>query len=258
MSALTLDGTVAIVTGASRGIGRAIAGAMHDAGARVVVTARTQEAADSAASEIGDGALGIGAHVADGEAAAACVAATIERFGKVDILVNNVGTNPAYGPLIRQNAGQLAKLFEVNLFAPVLWSRLVCDAWMIEHGGSILNVASIGGLVVERDLGAYNASKAALIHMTKQLAVELAPTVRVNALAPGIVRTKLAEALWRDHEDSLNTRIPLGRIGEPHDVAGAAVFLSSGAASWITGEILVLDGGQRLTNQPSAAEGFGA
>lgn len=258
MSALTLDGTVAIITGASRGIGRAIAGAMHDAGARVVVTARTQEAADSAASEIGDRALGIGAHVADREAAAACVAATIERFGKVDILVNNVGTNPAYGPLIRQDAGQLAKLFEVNVFAPVLWSRLVCDAWMIEHGGSILNVASIGGLVVERDLGAYNASKAALIHMTKQLAVELAPTVRVNALAPGIVRTKLAEALWRDHEDGLNTSIPLGRIGEPHDVAGAAVFLSSGAASWITGEILVLDGGQRLSNQSSPAERFGA
>lgn len=246
-----LKGRTAIVTGASRGIGLAAARALFSAGANVVLTARTEEAAQSAALEVGAGAsdprvTGMSAHVADEEAATRCVHATIDRYGPIDILVNNVGTNPAYGPLIDQDRSRFAKLFEVNVWAPLFWTGLVAKSGMLEHGGSIVNTASIGGLILEPNVGAYNASKAALIHMTKQLALEMSPTIRVNAIAPGVVRTRLAEALWKDHEDSLSQSTPLGRIGEPDDVASAVLFLASDAAKWITGETMVIDGGQRL------------
>ncbi|MFF1947049.1 SDR family oxidoreductase [Rhodococcus qingshengii] len=248
-----LKGQTAIVTGASRGIGLAAARALFSAGANVVLTARTEDAAQRAALEIGGGVrdsqiTGLGAHVADEEAAARCVSSTIERYGPIDILVNNVGTNPAYGPLIDQDRGRFAKLFEVNVWAPLSWTSLVAKSGMLERGGSVVNTASIGGLILEPTVGAYNASKAALIHMTKQLALELSPTIRVNAIAPGVVRTRLAEALWREHEDSLSQSTPLGRIGEPDDVASAVLFLASDAAKWITGETMVIDGGQRLGN----------
>jgi NAD(P)-dependent dehydrogenase (short-subunit alcohol dehydrogenase family) len=242
----SLDGRTAIVTGASRGIGLAAAAALHDAGANVVLTARTEEAAAEAAASVGPRAMGVGAHVTDEDLARACVDRTVERFGSVDVLVNNAGTNPAYGPVLRQDHGRFAKTLDVNLWGPILWSRLVVDAWMGEHGGSIVNTASIGGLSVGPDLGVYHVSKAALIHLTKQLAIELGPTIRVNAVAPGVVRTRLAEALWKEHEAAVDDRTPLGRIGEPADVGAAIAFLASPSASWITGETLVIDGGQMI------------
>ncbi|MBJ7520560.1 MAG: SDR family oxidoreductase [Solirubrobacteraceae bacterium] len=253
MAGLDLSGRTAIVTGASRGIGLAIAQALVDAGASVVLTSRKQEAADEAASGLGERAVGFGAHAVDEEAAQKCVDFTIERFGSLDILVNNAGTNPAFGPVVDQDHGRFAKTFDVNLWAPVLWTGLAWRAWMQEHGGTVVNTASLGGLVVGPNLGVYHASKAALIHITKQLALELAPGVRVNAVAPGVVRTRLAEALWKEHEDAVAATTPLGRIGEPEDVASAVAFLASDAASWITGETLLMDGGQIL-GAPSTPE----
>jgi NAD(P)-dependent dehydrogenase (short-subunit alcohol dehydrogenase family) len=245
--ALDLSGRTAIVTGASRGIGLATAEALLDAGASVVLTSRKQEAADAAASSLrSERAVGYGAHATDEAAAQACVDFTLERFGSVDILVNNAGTNPAFGPVVDQDHGRFAKTMDVNLWAPVLWTQLAWRAWMREHGGTVINTASVGGLVVGPNLGIYHVSKAALIHLTKQLALELAPKVRVNAVAPGVVRTRLAEALWKEHEAEVAGVTPLGRIGEPPDVGAAVAFLASDAASWITGETLVVDGGQIL------------
>jgi NAD(P)-dependent dehydrogenase (short-subunit alcohol dehydrogenase family) len=244
-----LHGQTAIVTGASRGIGLAIAEALVAAGASVVLTSRHQEAADTAASSLGsDRAVGYGAHATDEDAAAACVAFAIDTYGSLDILVNNAGTNPAFGPVVDQDKGRFMKTLDVNLWAPALWTGLAWRAWMGEHGGSIINTASVGGLVVGPNLGVYHASKAALIHLTKQLALELAPKVRVNAVAPGVVRTRLAEALWKEHEEAVSAVTPLGRIGEPADVAAAVAFLASDGASWITGETLVMDGGQMLAS----------
>jgi NAD(P)-dependent dehydrogenase (short-subunit alcohol dehydrogenase family) len=170
----------------------------------------------------------------------------VQRFGSLDILVNNAGTNPAFGPVVDQDRGRFMKTLEVNLWAPALWTGLAWRAWMQEHGGTVINTASVGGIMVGPDLGVYHASKAALIHLTKQLALELAPKVRVNAVAPGIVRTRLAEALWKEHEAAVADATPLKRIGEPSDVASAVAFLASDGASWITGETLVMDGGQLL------------
>jgi hypothetical protein len=251
MTGIDLEGRTAIVTGASRGIGLAIASALVAAGANVVVTSRNQEAADKAARTLGPRALGRAAHAVDADAAKACVALTLERFGSFDILINNAGTNVAYGPVVDQDHGRFAKTFDVNLWAPVLWTSLAWHGWMKDHGGTVVNIASAGGLIVSPDLGLYNASKAALIHLTKQLALELGPRVRVNAVAPGVVRTRLAEALWKDNETALATDMPLGRIGEPEDVGAAVAFLASDGASWITGEILVIDGGQTLASPAS-------
>jgi NAD(P)-dependent dehydrogenase (short-subunit alcohol dehydrogenase family) len=242
-----LESRTAIVTGASRGIGLAIAEALIDAGANVVVTSRTREAAEAAASTLSaERAAGYGAHAADEQAAAACIAFAIQRFGGVDILVNNAGTNPAFGPVVEQTHARFTKAMDVNLWAPILWTRLAWRAWMAERGGTVINTASVGGLAVSPNLGVYNVSKAALIHLTKQLALELAPKVRVNAVAPGVVRTLLAEALWKEHEAQVAGVTPLGRIGTPADIAGAVAFLASDRASWITGETLVTDGGQIL------------
>ena len=246
MAGVDLTGRTAVITGASRGIGLAIAQAIAAAGGNVVLTSRSQEAADAAAAQVGGTAVGVGAHAIDEEAAQRCVDLTLERFGSLDILVNNAGTNPAFGPVIDQDHGRFAKTFDVNVWAPVLWTSLATRAWMGEHGGAVVNTASVGGMALEANIGLYNASKAALIHLTKQLALELSPKVRVNAVAPGVVRTKLAEALWKDHEQAVSAATALGRIGEPADIASAVAFLVSDAASWITGETMVIDGGQLL------------
>jgi NAD(P)-dependent dehydrogenase (short-subunit alcohol dehydrogenase family) len=211
----------------------------------VILTARTQEAADAAAEKIG-GAVGFAAHAADEDAARRCVDFAIQRFGSLDILVNNAGTNSAYGLLTEQQYSAFRKTIDVNLWAPIMWSSLAAQAWMSQHGGAIVNIASLGGLATEPKIGVYNASKAALIQFTRQSAVELAPTVRVNAVAPGVVRTKLSELLWREQEQSLTDTLPLARIGEPEDIGWAIAFLASDAAAWITGQTLVVDGGAIL------------
>ena len=246
MTASNFNGRTAIITGGSRGIGLAIAQRLAEGGANIVLTSRKQDAADAAAVQVGGNAIGVAAHAVDEDAARHCVDLTLDRFGSIDILVNNAGTNPAYGPLIDQDHARFAKTFDVNLWAPLLWTSLAAKAWMRERGGAIVNTASIGGMHQAPNMGMYNATKAALIHVTKQLALELSPKVRVNAIAPGVVRTKLAEALWKDHEDAVSRGMALGRIGEPPDVAAAVAFLVSDDSSWITGETLVLDGGRLL------------
>jgi NAD(P)-dependent dehydrogenase (short-subunit alcohol dehydrogenase family) len=242
---MNLIGKTAVVTGASRGIGHAAARCLSELGANVVLTARTRDAADTAAATV-PGAVGFGAHATDEDAARRCVDFTLERFGRLDILVNNAATNAGYGALVDQRYDAFRKTIDLNVWAPILWSSLAARAWMSAHGGAIVNTASLGGLTTEPNLGIYNASKAALIHLTKQSAVELAPTVRVNAVAPGVVRTKLSELLWREKEKTLADTLPLGRIGEPDDVGRAIAFLASDAAGWITGQVLVIDGGAIL------------
>lgn len=257
MTTQDLQGRTAIITGGSRGIGLAIGQRLAEAGANVVLTSRKQENADAAAAQVDGNVLGVAAHVVEDDAAQRCIDLALERFGSVDILVNNAGTNPAFGPLIDQDHAQFAKIFDINLWGPLLWTSCAVKSWMGEHGGAVINTASIGGMSFGPLMGMYNATKAALIHVTKQLALELSPGVRVNAICPGVVRTKMAEVLWKEHEQALSTTTPLGRIGEPVDVAGAVAFLVSDAASWITGQTLVIDGGQILGDATGYRAGFG-
>lgn len=251
---IRLEGKTALVTGASRGIGRAIAAELAASGAHVMLSSRKQDALDAAIVDIvgersasspgiADRLAAFAANAGDPDAAEACVAATVERFGAVDILVNNAATNPYMGPSIEIDLGAFDKTVQVNWRGPLVWSQCVWRAWMAEHGGVILNVASVGGMSVESTIGIYNGTKAALLHLTRTLAAELAPGVRVNAIAPGLVKTDMARALWEPNEAAMARRMPLARLGEPTDIANAAVFLCSDAASWITGEALVVDGG---------------
>ena len=183
------------------------------------------------------------ANVGDPDAAQGAVEATVERFGSLDILVNNAATNPFYGPLMDIDRARAEKTVQVNLEAALMWTQCAWRASMASHGGTVINVSSIGGLSVEPGIGWYNVTKAAVAHLTRQLAGELGPGVRVNALAPGLVRTDFARALWEQAGDAVARRLPLHRLGEPDDVASAALFLASDAASWITGHVLVVDGG---------------
>ena len=244
---LTLDGKVALVTGASRGIGRAVASAFAASGARVMISSRKPDALEAAAAEMAGEVAWHAANAGDDEAAAACVAATVERFGAVDILVNNAATNPYMGPMMGIDRSRADKTVQVNQWAVLRWTQLAWEASMRERGGSVLNLASIGGLSVEPAIGYYNVTKAAVIHLTRQMAQELAPAVRVNAIAPGLVKTDMARALWEPNEERIAKGLPLQRLGEPDDIASAAVFLCSDAASWITGHTLVVDGGALLS-----------
>ncbi len=249
---IRLDGKVALVTGASRGIGLAIARRLAESGAAVMLSSRKAEALEEAAA----GLDGVGgpvtwhvAHAGDPRQAAACVDACMERFGALDVLVNNAATNPHFGPMLDIDEARAKKTVEVNQLGVLWWCQAAWRSAMAERGGAILNVASVGGLGPEPGIGWYNATKAAVIHVTKQLAYELAPRVRVNAVAPGLVRTHFARALWEPFEEKVAARLPLRRIGEPDDIATAALFLVSDAASWMTGEVLVVDGG--ATASPS-------
>ncbi len=240
-----------VVTGASRGIGKATALAFAAQGCNVVLTSRKQDALDGVAAEITAGhpdvgVLAVAAHAAEADQAQAVVDATIERFGQIDVLVNNAGTNPYFGPVIDIDEVVAAKTTRLNQFAPVMWSRLVWKASMADKGGAIVNVASVGGLLTEPGIGYYNSTKAALIHLTRQMAAELAPGVRVNGVAPGIVRTHLAKALWENFETQLTEALPLKRIGEPDDIADIITFLAGEASRWMTGQTLVVDGGAQL------------
>jgi NAD(P)-dependent dehydrogenase (short-subunit alcohol dehydrogenase family) len=240
-----------IVTGASRGIGKATATAFAAQGANVVLTSRNQDALDEVAKELTAAypdvaVLAHAAHAAEPDQAGACVDAALARFGSVDVLVNNAATNPYFGPLTEISPVVAEKTTRLNQFGVVLWTQLVWKAWMSQHGGTIVNVASVGGLLTEPGIGYYNATKAAVIHLTRQFAAELAPKVRVNAVAPGLVRTHLAKALWENYEDLLNEKLPLGRIGEPEDISGVITFLAGDDARWLTGQTVVVDGGAQI------------
>ncbi|MER7011848.1 SDR family oxidoreductase [Saccharopolyspora sp. NPDC000359] len=242
------DGRVAIVTGASRGIGLAIAERLVAEGAKVTVTARKPEPLAEAVAGLGgaEHALGIAGKADDAEHQAEAVARTVEAFGRVDLLVNNTGINPAYGPLLDVDPGIARKSFEVNVLAALAWTQQVHRAGMGEHGGAVLNVSSVAGLRPAPGIGFYGATKAMLAYITKDLAVELGPKVRVNAIAPAVVKTKFATALYEGREDEVAAQYPLQRLGVPSDISGAAAFLLSDEASWITGQVLVLDGGVTL------------
>jgi NAD(P)-dependent dehydrogenase (short-subunit alcohol dehydrogenase family) len=254
---LSLKNKTALVTGGSRGIGLGIAARFLEAGANVMISSRTAEdLAEAAAGLVRDGApekrvAWTAAHVGRPEDAQTCVAATVARFGSLEILVNNAGTNPYFGPLIDIDVVRAQKTFEVNQLSVLVWTAAAVKAGL---KGSVINVASVGGLEVEPGIGWYNVTKAAVLHLTRQLSFELAPDVRVNALAPGLVKTRLAAALWQGPgEERIAARIPLRRLGVPDDVATAALFLASDAASWVTGETFVVDGGTMA--QPSGGVG---
>lgn len=179
----------------------------------------------------------------DPEVVEGAVAHCVDTLGSLDVLVNNAATNPFLGATMDLPGSALEKVLAVNVAGPVRWVQAAWRAWMADHGGVVINMASIGGIRTSPGIGIYNVTKAALLHLTRQLAGELAPTVRVNAIAPGLVRTDMARALWEPNEDAANRMQPLGRIGEPQDIASAALYLASDASSWMTGETIVLDGG---------------
>jgi NAD(P)-dependent dehydrogenase (short-subunit alcohol dehydrogenase family) len=240
---LRLDGKVAIVTGASRGIGRAIAQAFADAGAKVMLTSRKHDALEAAAEEIGGETAVFAANAGDPAQADACIRATLDAFGGLDILVNNAATNPYMGPAIEIDEGRYDKTFQVNLRGPFFWTQKAWNASMKENGGSVINIASIGGMQYGGPIGVYDNTKAALLHLTAHFALELSPKVRVNGIAPGLVKTDFARALWEPAEEQAAGRMPLRRLGVPEDIANGALFLASDAASWMTGHTLVIDGG---------------
>ncbi|MFM8779417.1 MAG: SDR family oxidoreductase [Acidimicrobiaceae bacterium] len=239
---ISLCGKTAIVTGASRGIGKAIAKSFVDAGAQVMLTSRKIDALQAAAKEM-DGETDVfAANAGEIDQAQACIDATMKRFGKIDILVNNAATNPYYGQTLGVDSARFDKTFQVNLKGPLFWSQAVWNASMQNNPGVILNIASVGGLRAEHGLGVYNLTKAAVIHLTSQLACELGKT-RVVGIAPGLVKTLFASVLIENVGDKLAAALPTKRLGEPQDIANLALFLCSDLASWITGETYVIDGG---------------
>ncbi len=242
---LSLEGKTALITGGSKGIGFAIAKTYIEAGARVMLVARKAEALKAAATELGgpDKALWMTGNVGKPEDAAAAVAATIEQMGGLDVLVNNAATNPWAGPTIDIDLPRWDKTMEVNLRGPLVWTQEAWRQTMKQNGGAIINVASVGAFVTSPALGTYGVAKSALVYLTKQLAAELAPKVRVNCVAPGLIKTDFAEYLWKDGKDAMVAKAyPLKRLGEPEDVAEAVLYFTAGA-SWVTGQTLILDGG---------------
>jgi NAD(P)-dependent dehydrogenase (short-subunit alcohol dehydrogenase family) len=253
---IRLDNQVIIITGASRGIGLATAQLAVASGARVVITGRRQENLDVALASFGDQTsrvCAVVAHAGRSSDADRVVRVALEHFGRLDGLVNNAATNPYYGPLVGIDDQRMAKTVDTNQSSALYHVRAAWREAMASQGGAIVNVASVGGLGPEPGIGWYNVTKAALIHLTRQLSWELAPTVRVNAVAPGLVRTELARGLWEERGDEIARAIPLQRLGTVEDIARGIVFLLSDSASWITGHTLVIDGG--TTTQPSGGVG---
>ncbi|MFB6838653.1 SDR family oxidoreductase [Streptomyces sp. NPDC056361] len=239
-----LSGKVALVTGASRGIGYGVAEALVARGDRVVITGRGEEALKEAVERLGsDRAIGVPGKAHDEAHQAAAVEAAMDGFGRLDFLVNNAGTNPVFGPIADLDLGVARKVFETNVVSALGFAQRSWHAWQKEHGGAIVNIASIAGVSASPFIGAYGMSKAAMINLTLQLAHEYAPLVRVNAIAPAVVKTKFAQALYEGREAEAAAAYPLGRLGEPADIGGAAAFLTSSQAEWITGQTLVVDGG---------------
>jgi NAD(P)-dependent dehydrogenase (short-subunit alcohol dehydrogenase family) len=239
------DGKTALVTGASRGIGLAIAQRLVDDGARVVITARGQETLDAAVEQLGGAAHAIGvAGKADSADHRAEVFARIgSEFGGLDFLVNNAGINPAYGKALDVSDDAVRKIFEVNVLGSLAWSR---DAVAAGLSTAIVNISSIAGVTASPGIALYGVSKAALINLTAQLAWELAPAIRVNAVAPAVIKTDFAKALYEGREEQVAATYPLRRLGVSTDVAGPVAFLLSDDAAWVTGQTLLIDGGGSL------------
>jgi NAD(P)-dependent dehydrogenase (short-subunit alcohol dehydrogenase family) len=240
-------GKVAVITGGSRGIGHAVARELVGLGAKVCVTGRKAEVLEQAVEDLGsDVAIGVAGRADDEGHQDKAVLRTLESFGSVDFLVNNAGVNPVYGPLVDLDLAAARKVVDVNSLAPLAWTQKVYRAWMREHGGAIVNVSSITALRPAEGVGMYGASKAMLAHLTKQLAFELGPGVRVNAVAPAVVTTAFASALYEGKESEVAKHYPVQRLGRPGDVSSVVAFLLSEAASWITGQVAVIDGGVTL------------
>tara|TARA_S200000501_G_scaffold178786_1_gene168374 strand:+ start:619 stop:1365 length:747 start_codon:yes stop_codon:yes gene_type:complete len=241
---LSLNGKSALITGGSKGIGKAIAKTFAEAGAKVMITSRKADVCELAAEEIGHGCVWEAGNVGDPEHMEAAIERSVSELGGVDVLVNNAATNPYAGPMIDADLPRWKKTIDVNMTAPFAWTQMVWQKYQQENGGVVLNISSVGGLQTSPMLGVYDITKAALIHMTKQFAAELAPGVRVNAICPGLIKTDFARMLWEgDAGDMVAKQYPLKRLGEVEDIAGAALYLAADTGSWITGQAIVLDGG---------------
>ncbi|MGW1750511.1 SDR family oxidoreductase [Streptomyces sp. NPDC002092] len=239
-----LSGKVALVTGASRGIGYGVAEALVARGDRVAITGRNEDALKEAVDKLGaERVIGIAGKAHDLEHQAEAVERTMEAFGRVDYLVNNAGTNPVFGPIADLDLNVARKVFETNVISALGFAQKTWHAWQKDNGGAIVNIASVAGLAPSPFIAAYGVSKAALINLTQQLAHEFAPKVRVNAIAPAVVKTKFAQALYEGREAEAAAAYPLARLGVPSDIGGAAAFLTSEQSAWVTGQTLVVDGG---------------
>lgn len=243
MTAARFDGTISLITGASRGIGFAIAQRIVAEGGSVVITGRRQDALDAAVAELGPAASAVAGRADDADHRAEVFTHIEERHGRLDHLVNNTGINPVYGPLVDVDAEAARKILEVNVVATLDWTRAALSAGLSR---SVVNIASVAGLGSSPGIAFYGISKAALINLTAQLAFELAPGIRVNAVAPAVIKTAFARALYEGHEAEAAAGYPLARLGEPDDVAGPVAFLLSDDAAWITGQTVVIDGGSGI------------
>ena len=239
-----LSGKVALITGASRGIGYGIAEALIARGDRVCITGRNEDTLKEAIEALGaDRVIGVAGKAHDETHQAVAVERTMEAFGRVDFLVNNAGTNPVFGPIADLDLDVARKVFETNVVSALGFAQRTWHAWQKDNGGAIVNIASLAGVSASPFIGAYGMSKAAMVNLTLQLAHEFAPKVRVNSIAPAVVKTKFAQALYEGREEEVIAAYPLGRLGVPSDIGGAAAFLTSQQSDWITGQTLVVDGG---------------
>ncbi len=245
-----LADAVAIVTGASRGIGFAIAQRFVAEGARVCITGRDAGTLEQAAKDLGgpEFAIGVAGKGDDADHRAEVIDTVLGRFGPITTLVNNIGINPAYGPLGTLDLGAARKMVDVNVLGTLGWVQEALRGGLADGDrGSIVNISSVSGVRPAPGISFYGVTKAALIHLTEELAVELAPAIRVNAVAPAVIKTRFATALYEGREEEVAATYPLRRLGVPEDVSGAVSFLCSPDAAWITGQTLVIDGGVTLT-----------